>query len=294
MATYEKIKTSVKNVVTTDSNDTTVVENANPATEKKITMVGKLPLGAHLDWAPITFESFGRTTRVTNDELSRKIYAAFSESFHDLIGANITCTPGGNGGSNFNLELFFEQNTDPRPAGKIENLVNLTSPNGAKGLFAKNQIVQNRVNNKNFTLNDETRMLLSEFMYGGKDHNKYSDAKTWSKWIRQIPIPVRAYSDPFYRNGDRIVICVGGLDLRRVLQKLYGKEMVISTSTSADGTIVNNTATAFYEVRFIKMSQNGNGTFIMNIEQFDKGAVEFYTARENPQMVQNTGIVYYN
>ena len=291
MATYENEISVKNNIVVSDEDSVAIVHpetTTAPETEpkKKVVMVGSLPEGAYLKWAPIPFESFGRTTRITNDELSSKIHKAFGQNFHELVGANVGCVNG-----NFTLELFFEQNTTDCPKDKIRNLVNLTAPDGVTGLFAKNQIVQNRANNKNFTLNDETKMLLSKFMYGGKEKNSYKNTKRWAQCIRQFPLPVNAYGDPFYRNGDRILVCVIGLDLRRVLQELYGTDMVVSTSTTSGYSHNNTTAMAYYEPRFIKM--NTNGTFIMNIEQFDKGAVEKYVARENPQLIYNTGVMYW-
>jgi flavodoxin len=200
MASYE-IDNNINNVVITEEPAEEVTPNYNtPAPtgnggEAKSDMVGQLKKGSALDWAPTTFVSFGKVNRTTTAELASKIHAAFGATFHDLLGAAINIDPKGN----FKLELLFEQNTEKCPSGKITNLVGLTCATGANSFFAKNQIIQNRVNNKAYTLNAETKMLLAEFMCGGAKANKYTDAKKWDSHISQVPIPVSAYRDPYYR-----------------------------------------------------------------------------------------------
>lgn len=249
-------------------------------------MVGSIPESAELQWSPLVFQSFGHTTRITNDELARRIRTAYGATFHDLKGCNVTFLNG-----NFNVELFFEVNTDPVPDGKINNLDNLTAPINSGNLFYRNQVVQHKLKGESFTINDETKLLLSDCMYGGRQANK-PNSKRWKDYVTEIHVPLSAYSDPFFRqrNAERVMVRVTGLDLRRILQKLYGDEMVISTSTDGESA-VNNMAKAFYEPRFIKMLPNG--TFVMNIEQFDKAAVEQFVVKENPQLQQTTGVVYY-
>lgn len=249
-------------------------------------MVGSIPADSTLKWEPIEFQSFGRISRMTSDELARKIKFAYMETFHDLKGVNVIYTPAG-----FEVQLYFEYNPDQVPEGKIRNLVNLTAPtNTGKNLYYKNQVIQHKVNGESFTLNDETKLLLSDCMFGGREANKPKDPK-WKNYIKEVHVPL-GYNNPFFKpkNATRVMIKVTGLDIRKILQKLYGDDMIVKTINDGDSDM-NVHAKAMYEIRYIKGTSNG--TFIVNIEQFDVGATQQIVAQENPQIQNTTGIVYY-
>lgn len=69
--------------------------------------------------------------------------------------------------------------------------------------------------------------------------------------------------------------------------------MVTSTTVDENGKITNYLATALYEARFIRFTRNDPFMFIMNIEQFDKDAVEKMALNENPAQRAINGIIYY-
>jgi hypothetical protein len=231
-----------------------------------------------IKWQPTPFIAFGKTTRVNSAELAHMISTEFKKTFHDLRGCNIIALPN----NQFAVELYFEQNTEPLPEGKIINLKSMIDPvnTGDNNLYYRQQVVQNRKSGRTFTLNNETRLLLSRFMYGGKNANKPNDKKWNSEAVvKEIHIPA---NDPYMyrgRNIERAMLRVTNLDLRRILQELYGHDMVFKTVADADGDM-NYRSIAYYEPRFIKA--NTDGTFIMNIEQFDKKEVENIITRENP------------
>lgn len=285
MATY------VKNLIQEEEVPETVVKETNK-TESSEKMVGSIPENSRLEWSPIPFESFGKTTRIHSDELARKIRAAFGETFHDLCGANVIYE-----NNNFVVKLYFAYNLDPIPEGKIRNLISLTntSPSDSSnmGLYQKMNVIQNRYDGKRYTINDETKLLLSDFMYGGRQANK-PNSKSWNnpdpkhKRIVEIAEPISSYGN---RNAERTIVSIqNDIDLRRVLQKLYGDDMVIKTQSGLDSDI-NSHAKALYEPRFVKYC--ANGTFIMNIEQFDKGAVEQFAIQENPQFQRIPNVIFY-
>jgi hypothetical protein len=285
-------KEILTNVLSEDAAKAEAAEKSNNAEggeKKKIEMVGSIPADAFLQWSPTPFKAFGATTRINSGVLARMIYASFRKTFHDLRGANIAFING-----NFVLELYFENNTENMKEGSIRNLVNLVAPDPNNGsnttnLYVRKRIVNNRNYGKTFTLNDETKLLLSDFMYGGRDNNKPTSNR-WNNYIHEVHIPI---SDAYYRRGERILLRVVGLDLRKVLQMLYGRLMVTETISQGNGKDMNYRAVAFYEPRYIKACTN-DPTFILNIEQFDKGAVEEFTARENPVANFNlTGVNYY-
>ena len=243
-----------------------------------------------LKWQPESFEAFGKTTRINSAELSRKICAYFSQTFHELKGCNMVVQPNGQIG----VELYFERNNESLPSGKIMNLDSLVEPVGSSraNLYERMQVTQNRRLGKTYTLNNETRLLLSKFMYGGKAANLPNNNKVWGNegTLREIHIPV---NDPFRRsmNTDRILIRVSNLDIRRILQELYGRDIVTKTVANESGD-TNYRSEARYEVRFIKA--NVDGSFIMNIEQFDSAAIEKIFMQENPIPQQYLGVQMYS
>ena len=243
----------------------------------------------NLKWQPETFEAFGKTTRVNSADLSRKICAHFKQTFHELKGCNMVVAPNGQ----IAVELFFERNTEPLPAGKIMNLDSLIDPVSGKGnLYERMQVTQNRRAGKVFTLNNETKLLLAKFMFGGKNANLPNNNKGWGNdaVLREVHIPV---TDPFRRGygTDRVLVRVSGLDIHRILQELYGRDIITKTVATESGD-TNYRSEARYEVRFIKALVDGS--FVMNIEQFDAAEIEKIFMKENPIPQQYLGVQMYS
>lgn len=278
-------KTIFTNVVT-DGETTTNTNSKNPV-EYGMDFNGS----EFIKWQPETFEAFGKTTRMNSADLSRKIYSHFKQTFHELKGCNVVILANGQ----IAVELYFERNTEPLPDGKIMNLDSLIDPVGSSSrtnLYERMQVTQNRRMGKAFTLNNETKLLLSKFMYGGKNANLPNNNKVWGNEnvLREVHIPV---NDPYRRgyNTDRILVRVAGLDIRRVLQELYGRDIITKTEANESGDI-NYRSEAKYEIRFIKAM--ADGSFVVNIEQFDSAAIEKIFMQENPVPQQYLGVQMYN
>ena len=275
--------TIFNNVVT---NDETSANNTKNPVEYGYNFDGS----EELNWQPESFEAFGKTTRTDSAELARKICAHFKQTFHELKGCNLVALPN----NQIAVELYFERNTEPCPSGKIMNLDSLIDPvsGSSKGnLYERMQVTQNRRMGKAFTLNNETKLLLSKFMFGGKNANLPNNNKVWGNeaYLREVHIPV---NDPFRRgyNTDRILVRVSGLDIRKILQEMYGYDIVTKTVANEDAD-TNFRSFAKYEVRFIKAMADGR--FIMNIEQFDSAAIEKIFMQENPIPQQYLGVQMY-
>lgn len=264
--------------------------NSNKSNEERTisVMTGsgeqQIPESSVLDFEPITFEAFGKTTRVNSYELAKMIREMFQKKFHDVIGCNIVWD-----GRNFNTTLFFQNNTEPIPDGKIKNLINLQSNEGinSRSLWDRNQFVQRKVAGDTFALNDATKLLLSDFMYGGRQANKPNNKKAWSQntFERKVPASPLLYQ----RGAENIIIGVTGLDIKVICHKLYGNTIVTSTEYDEEGSAYNNQSKgAFYELRFGKLMQDGS--VMINIEQFDRQKVEELTKKENPQIAMYTGV----
>ena len=269
--------------------NTTNNTNKSNGEEKMISVITgsgekQIPESSILDFEPVTFEAFGKTTRVNSYELARMIREMFQKKFHDVIGANITWD-----GRNFNTTLFFQNNTEPIPDGKIKNLINLQSAEGinSRSLWERNQLVQNKKSGETFALNDATKILLSDFMYGGRQANKPNNKQRWAQntFERRVPAPTALYQ----YGAENIIIGVTGLDIKVICHKLYGNKIVTSTEYDENGTAYNNQSKgAYYELRFGKMMQDGS--VMINIEQFDRQKVEELVKKENPQIAMYSGV----
>lgn len=270
MATFEETK--FENVVTK------VTEGSN--TQPR--MFGILPENSKLMWDSVPFEAFGRIMRTTNRDIALAIKLLYEKTFHDLRGVYISWD-----GKQFITELFFAKNMAPKPDNKIENLIDVTTRTSGQSLFDLKQIIDNKASGKKYILNDETKLLLSDIVYGGEQNGKPDNRKIWND---RTVMPIRVPSgDPFYNpNACQIVLRVTGIfDFHRILTKLFGSRMVIKTEVVNDPSsnkpkMQNISADAAYEARYIKPVINEPYVFIMNIEQFSKAKVESIIMQENP------------
>lgn len=284
------VKTPTQTTSATDVGVGTVVNTGTEFVQKW----GILPEGSKLEFAPIPFKALGKIQRTTNKEFSEQIHAAFSSTFHDLKGVLIDYA-----NNQFYTRFFFEVNTDPLPDGKIRSIVDLTTVNNRNttSLYYKNAAVQNKLTGKNFGINEETKLLLSHFMYGGAKANK-PDNKRWQhpdpivSHINEIHTPA-SLVDPLARNTERIMLVVKDFDIRKLAKAIYGGTMIVSTDKDQDGNDRNYIANAKYEVRYIRPLPDG--TFIMHIEQFDDGAAAQFVTKENPNLQYQLGMpIFYS
>ena len=256
---------------------------------------GRFSQNAYVDPDAISFKSFGKIMRTTNQELSLALRMMYQKTFHDLRGVFIRYNPGP-GNAPFVTEFYFAKNANPCPKDKIQNLVDLTSVSDKSNMFYKKQVVDNKANGHRYTLNEETKLLLSELMFGGKQANNPKSNK-WNNYIKEVWVP---NTDPTWNmhSGEQLVHVVGCFDFHKILQKIYGNTMVVQTVNRQedDGTVKakNLASNAAYEARFIKFTYNDPAVFIMNIEQFDKEEVDHLNAVENPiRRSVVSGVLYY-
>ena len=264
------------------------VKTKKPSEEEVVKYYGAIPEDARIESVPSSFKTIGKFTMINSDELSKLIYAQFAGVFHDLKGVNIKYID-----NRFVPEFYFEVNTETLPDNKIRNLINLTTPvrENKFNLYYRNAVVQNKLHGKVFTLNDETKLLLSDFMYGGRDANKPNNKK-WNNFISEVRMPANHF-DPFAKNVDRIFVCVTGFDPKRLLQFKFGRDMIVNTTKDPEtGDDQNFHANALYEMYFVKM--NLDGTFLVRIDQFDEVAMEQLATKVNPQLQNLSAIKFYN
>lgn len=239
-----------------------------------------------LEFTPSPLTSFVNTMRINSDELAVKIRQAYASVFHDLKGVNIVYL----NGDRFNVEFFFEINTEEVPANSIRNIVSLTKANTVdNNLFYRQQAIQHKIAGETYTISDETKALLADVMFGPKEQY-HPKSKKWASHIKEFHVSANEYSTPLYRSGaERIYVRVTDIDIRKVLRKIYGKKMVISTVPRIDDSgneyDENLLADAYYNIRYVG---NKNQTvFTVHIEQFDTKAVEQFQADKFPVINPN-------
>lgn len=237
---------------------------------------------ARLQWTPNEFSILFNETRKSSIELAADITSKFKQTFHDIAGSFIYCDRGV-----IRIRLFFEYNNNPLPEGKIHSIVDLTEPSTVytNDFYNKNQVVQNKINGKKFTLNKATRILLSEFVYGGKEANK-SNSNKWDKMIKECPVEVSTMQAPYpiYRpnNAHRIFLAIDAIDINKILQKLYGDIMVSSTKFNSSSEAVSKTSKCKYKTRYLEPGTRTNeimiGIGVINIEGIEE---KFYKEHNN-------------
>jgi hypothetical protein len=152
------------------------------------------------------------------------------------------------------------------------------------------RVIRNKAIGRTYELNDETKLLLSDFMRGGRKANM-PNSKNWARCVSEIHYPNNTISwngIPQYNGGDDMLIVVRGFDIYALLRLIYGSDMVTMTNHSVDGKEVNIHATAFYAIQYIKTNVKGLPVFV--VTQADKEAVERESIAENPYMSQNIGV----
>ena len=225
----------------------------------------------------------------------------YSQTFHDLKGVNITYNP--NNGTFF-VEFFFSKNSSPCPDNKIENLRDLTmASDGRRDFFTQKQIIDNKSYGKKYTLNDQTKVLLADIMFGGREVNK-PGSKVWTQQgvIQEIIVPMTDGGGYLYggfqpRTVEILIKVSGVFDFKRILSKIYGRYMIVESIPKIDDNgepvMTNKSAKALYEARYVKPVPYDPYVFIMNIEQFDENHVREMGIKENPIRPMAGGIIYY-
>lgn len=246
----------------------------------------------YMVFEPESFVSIGKVMRINSAELARKIYARFRQTFHDLKGVYIGYVM--NNPAAFNVEFYFQKNDEACGMEEFSNLDNLSTSNSkVTDVFERQQTVQNRKIGKTYTLNNETRLILSKFMFGGVQANKPNNNKVWNDDNVIKEIHMSNGTNPFYHQygTEQILVRVTKLNLNMLLAELFGNTMVTKTAVDDGGGDVNYSSYAAYQASFNKNCPDG--TFMINITQFDRKAVEEDFVKENPMPQGYGGVRMY-
>lgn len=197
---------------------------------------------------PIEFDGLLASKLTTTVELSRLINSMFRPIFRDYEGCVIQLDPQGI----FQLMLYFSVPTPGAAiadSGRIANVEPIVKPvTDANDAMARIRNINNINSARKNELTQDTKDALSEFMYG------YSEANpkiNWNQLVTEI-------TDRATFNGYTIHVAVKGLDLLRVIRKIYGNKK--------DGNYVE------YRVTCNRPLNNTN--YLIFIEQVDTKMVE--------------------
>lgn len=255
---------------------TAAAEPKTEETKKKPLMVGSIPADSRISADIVPFKAIGKTMRISNVDLSAIINSYYRPIFHDYVGSYIIPDVGGKPGA----ELVFERNPEPVSDSKITNVIDLTDTH-VNDLCERVKAIQYRSMGKHYTLNPETKLLLSDVLYGGRAGNKVTDAKRWKQNLREQPQSLNSMHPNLIRPGtEHSYVIVSNVDLRLLVREIFGYTMVVSTKNT-NGEVENVNAKAYYDVRLAKILPGANN-FMLDVIQFDVGGVEQAAAKENP------------
>lgn len=235
----------------------------------------------YLEWEPRPFDAFAKVSRINSKDLAIMIREQFQQTFYDCIGCIIE--PDGN---NFRTTLFFQDKKGKPEDGQIKNLINVTNAQGiakTDNLYYGMSAVNKRMLGKTYELTEETKILMSDVMRGGRHaKRKWSDCVT-ERILNASPIL-------YQNNATQIVVAVTGFDLNMLCRKLFGSRMIVETVREG-GNVVNRTSDAKYQCNISKMLPDGS--CMINIDQIDPIKVDQIARTENPAYIQQTGILMY-
>ena len=234
-----------------------------------------------IEVTPSPFITLYQVMNTDTEQIAIRIHEIFKKIFNDLAFVYIEPKFNGIGRPwDFSVKFTFEKNAVPATDGKIDNLINLTTVDNSNrnDLYAIKQSQYFKSKSIIYELSDETKMYLAEFMPDYLiDKFKNPKSKNWKNVIRQTITPTTF--GPF-KKSDRIFLEVSGISLEKLLEKIYGNTMLIS-SMSSDNTKVNTKAVkCVYRVdmldggRPIKPLGGNMGVFNVFINRYDEELVE--------------------
>ncbi len=153
---------------------------------------------------PIAFDGLIKGKYTTTMELSKLVNSVFKASMADYEGSLILPTPNG---QYLECTLYFK-NKNAENSDQIKNLVPVGASQGNKRID-RYEAFNSRTTNKMFTLTEETKQILSDFIVG-----KPGQKIDWNKHVFE-------QAEQVY-NGNIVYVKVVGIDLYKILKTIYG------------------------------------------------------------------------
>lgn len=254
-----------------------------------------------IDVSPRKFISWQNKMRTDTDELASVISSIFSKVFHDYVGCRVKCRK-----DVFNRDIFdtifvFRDNPTPVPDGMVKatlDLVNVASQQNNSNYSSDKKLnyltmmgtFNARSEGKTFTLTDEAKKVLLPYM--GYINNQKPTLKNIENVINTT---IESSINPLYGNGTEIIsVIISGIDIYKLLKKIYGKEMVVSCIKGADGDYEANLSPCDYRIEFEKFKEGTNGQeAIITINQFSPRIGEEKLTKENSNLVYTDRLIFH-
>lgn len=207
---------------------------------------------------PIKFNNTTEGQLTTSASICSLVNSLFSKICHDYKGSIIV--PNGTG--QLSLTLFFTDNGQVVGDSKFKNLVNINAPNPNENRVDRMNRYMSSYRNRTYDLSDDTKDLLDEFMI--KPANARNQKFNWNRHdINNAPVKetINAVNGGF---GNQIVVSVDGIDVMKVLKKIYGKK-------NAAGNYVE------YQINIIKpigIMVGNNANLLLSINRLDVKELE--------------------
>lgn len=248
-------------------------ENNNTNGEKKEEkkMWGTLPEGAKMEWDTVSLPLFSQEVIINSAALANAISKEMRNTFSDYKGCNLFYDKIG-----VYVEFYFGRNANAaNNPNMVSSVVSKYSEKiDRKDIAAIKQRELDIMSGRLFMLNDETKLLLSEFYNNDK---LTPDSNEWYKYVKVEIMPATVgYGNPFnnVQNGnlaENVELVVTGMNINKVVNKLLGSKFHSSTEIDDDGEAVNIYTTA---CRIVSLhSYNTDGTFNISIKTFDAESI---------------------
>ena len=207
-----------------------------------------------LEVEPGEFGGTMKTELTTTNNLTKVIYDLFSGVNNDFEGCALDVNPMNN---QLQLTLYFKEK--PVNPNKLKNLVNIANNVAGRNAKPMDRITSMNIRQQNrvYELSEETKEMLEEFI----DAPVQKDGSRKINW-RQVAF------EKTERNqyaGNSIYVAVTGLNLNRVLKKMYGGK-----NEDGDRVDYNTTIIAPITNNFSSQTQN----FLISIIQLNDKAVQ--------------------
>ena len=213
-----------------------------------------------IEVAPKPFKAFYQVLNTNTEQLSIYIHELFSSVFNDLAFVYVQPTPLKLGG--------------PFRSSKIDPLTNITVVDNSNrnNLFEVKRAQVNRASSQIYELSDEAKLVIAEYFPDFMKDKMSPRSKTWNNFVKQTITP-SAYGYSPYRKSDRVFLEVTGLDMNKVLQKIYGDTMLNSAIVGEQ--IKTKASKCVYVVDMLdngtpmKVLSGNTAVFNININKYD-------------------------
>lgn len=199
---------------------------------------------------PLPFDGELKSKMTTTVELAKTINSLFRSVLADYEGSIILPNMYGQ----LELVLYFKDKGGISAEGQIKSLQNANNPLRNGTAFDRISAMNTRNKAKNYDLTPETKEILSEFIFVRQnqkiDWNRHISEQTQQNY-----------------NSYTVFVKVIGLDLIRVIRKLYGSKDP-ETKSRIDYTV------SLIRPVGVSMQGFGNQNFLINISQLNNNEIE--------------------